>query len=54
MHIAIRLLWLLGIGWWLAPIWFGIACLLMVTIVGWPLALVMFQQTWTVLTLDLE
>jgi len=51
---AFRVLWLVCIGWWLAPIWVGVAFFLMLSVVGWPLAYKMFDSTYAVLTGDFD
>ena len=41
----IRGLWFVFIGWWASAIWMGIAWLVQLTIIGLPLALLMFNRT---------
>ena len=41
----IRGLWFVFIGWWASAIWMGLAWLIQLTIIGLPLALLMFNRT---------
>ena len=41
----IRGLWFVLIGWWASAIWMGLAWLIQLTIIGLPLALLMFNRT---------
>jgi uncharacterized membrane protein YccF (DUF307 family) len=41
----IRGIWFLLIGWWASAIWMGIAWLIQLTIIGIPIALLMFNRT---------
>ena len=41
----IRGLWFVLIGWWASAIWMGLAWLVQLTIVGIPIALLMFNRT---------
>jgi uncharacterized membrane protein YccF (DUF307 family) len=41
----IRGLWFLLVGWWASAIWMGLAWLIQLTIIGIPIALLMFNRT---------
>jgi uncharacterized membrane protein YccF (DUF307 family) len=41
----LRGLWFLLIGWWASAIWMGIAWLIQLTVLGIPIALLMFNRT---------
>jgi uncharacterized membrane protein YccF (DUF307 family) len=41
----IRGLWFILVGWWASAIWMGIAWLVQLTIIGIPIALIMFNRT---------
>jgi uncharacterized membrane protein YccF (DUF307 family) len=41
----IRGLWFLLVGWWASALWMGLAWLIQLTILGLPLALLMFNRT---------
>jgi uncharacterized membrane protein YccF (DUF307 family) len=41
----LRGIWFVLIGWWASAIWMGIAWLVQLTIIGLPVALVMFNRT---------
>ena len=41
----IRGLWFVLIGWWASAIWMGLAWFVQLTIVGIPIALLMFNRT---------
>ncbi len=43
--LPIRGLWFVLVGWWASAIWMGLAWLIQLTIVGLPLALIMFNRT---------
>ena len=48
----VRLLWFACIGWWAGTIWLIMAVGLMLTIVGFPIGVVMLYKTWKVATLQ--
>ena len=41
----IRGLWFLLVGWWASALWMGLAWLIQLTIIGLPVALLMFNRT---------
>lgn len=41
----IRGLWFLLVGWWASAVWMGAAWLVQLTIIGIPIALIMFNRT---------
>jgi uncharacterized membrane protein YccF (DUF307 family) len=41
----LRGLWFLLVGWWASGVWMGLAWLVQVTVIGIPLALLMFNRT---------
>lgn len=41
----LRGLWFVLIGWWASALWMGLAWLIQLTIIGLPLALLMFNRT---------
>src|SRR5262245_15725663 len=41
----VRGLWFILVGWWASAIWMGIAWLIQLTIIGIPIALLMFNRT---------
>lgn len=41
----VRGLWFLLVGWWASAIWMGIAWLIQLTVIGIPVALLMFNRT---------
>ncbi len=41
----IRGLWFILIGWWLSALWMGVAWSIQLTIIGLPIALLMFNRT---------
>ena len=41
----IRGVWFLLVGWWLSGLWMGLAWLIQLTIIGIPIALLMFNRT---------
>ncbi len=49
--LLIRALWFLFIGWWASAVAIGVAYFLCVTIIGLPLAFVIFNQLPLILTL---
>jgi len=49
--LVIRALWFLFIGWWLSAVAIGFAYFLCVTIIGLPLAFIVFNQLPLILTL---
>jgi uncharacterized membrane protein YccF (DUF307 family) len=48
----VRVLWFLLIGWWAALIWLAFAVVLMLTVIGFPVGIVMLYKTWKVATLE--
>ncbi len=51
MHIALRIVWFLVVGWWLGPLWFFLASLLGVTVIWYNVGLFMILNTWDLMTL---
>jgi uncharacterized membrane protein YccF (DUF307 family) len=49
--LLIRGVWFLLVGWWASGIWMGIAYLLSLSIIGLPLAVVMFNKLPAVVSL---
>ena len=49
---VVRWIWFLLIGWWAALIWLGIALILMLTVIGFPVGIVMLYKTWKIATLE--
>jgi hypothetical protein len=41
----IRGLWFIVIGWWASALWMGLAWLIQLTVIGIPIALLMFNRT---------
>lgn len=46
-----RWIWVLLVGWWLAPMWVCTAFALMCTIIGFPIGVYMLLKSWEVFTL---
>jgi len=51
LPFVVRALWFVFVGWWASLLWFEIAWLLCITIIGLPLAFWMFGASGKVLTL---
>ena len=49
--LLVRALWFLFIGWWLSALAIGLAYILCVTIIGLPIAFMIFNQLPLILTL---
>jgi uncharacterized membrane protein YccF (DUF307 family) len=49
--IAVRAVYFLLIGWWLSLVWMLLAWVVAATVIGLPLAFLMFERTGAVLTL---
>ena len=41
----LRGIWFVVVGWWASAIWMGLAWLIQLTIIGIPIALLMFNRT---------
>ncbi len=41
----IRGIWFVLVGWWASAIWMGLAWLIQLTVIGIPIALLMFNRT---------
>jgi uncharacterized membrane protein YccF (DUF307 family) len=42
---VIRGIWFVLVGWWASAIWMGLAWLIQLTVIGIPIALLMFNRT---------
>lgn len=51
VHIAVRAIYFLAIGWWLSLLWLMLAWGIAATIIGLPLAFLMFERVGTLTTL---
>lgn len=44
-NILVRFVWFPFIGWWASALWMGLAWLIQLTVIGIPVALLMFNRT---------
>lgn len=45
LGLLVRFVWWLFIGWWATGLWMGLAWLIQLTVIGIPVALMMFSRT---------